>query len=403
MRNVAIINTCDWGSTGKIAFGLQSNLKSAGYTAIVCYGRGERDNTEDRFCFDSKTEVYLHALKNKLIGRQGTGSTMATKRLISRLKSMNIDTVYAINLHGYYLNEELFLNYIAEEDITLVYIMADESAFLGKCTYRSGCTNVVNGCKNCPQTNGLGKIIQPDSAERSFMVKKDAYSKIKKSAFMGPQFVIDAAQESPLLKGQNLVPLDEAIDTTFYSPKDTSALKMELGIADDKVVLVCVAPMSYERKGVRYFIETARALENKDKYVFVHVGYNVKDRTNLPSNLIALDPIYDQERLSFFYSLADLFIFPSLHDTMPNACLEALSAGSPLLCFNTSGMPYMMDDTVGYLVEPRNVEQMVEVVLQTEKKTDEIVKACREYALKRYDNRVYAKKLIDIAIQIENN
>lgn len=63
----------------------------------------------------------------------------------------------------------------------------------------------------------------------------------------------------------------------------------------------------------------------------------------------------------------------------------------------------MMDDTVGYLVEPRNVEQMVEVVLQTEKKTDEIVKACREYALKRYDNRVYAKKLIDIAIQIENN
>lgn len=396
MRNVAIINICDWGSTGKIAFGLLNNFQQHGYKALFCYGRGKRLKSKSLFKFNFAIEVYLHYFLYRLTGRQCIGSRFATKRLIRRLKQEEVDTIYAINLHGYYLNEEIFLKYIAGNDIRLIYIMADESPFVGMCTYHHSCENYKIRCVNCPRKKGLSKYIQPKSAEFAYSIKDRYYSLIRKAYFVAPEFVINKARKSPLMFGKNLGILDEAIDTDFFSPKDTTSLRKELSIDDSKIVVVCIAPLSLERKGVRYFIEAARKLENDDRFVFLHVGYDKSDRTGLPGNLKVFSPIYDQNRLSLFYSIADLFVFPSTNDTMPNACLEALSSGSPLLCFNISGMPYILDETVGTLVEARNVGQMVEVIKKTTKKTPEIINCCREYALKRYNNKEYAAKLIQI-------
>lgn len=396
MKNIAIINTNDWGSTGKIAFGLLDNFKQRGYKAIFCYGRGKRTKSEPTFKFNFDIEVYIHYFLYRLTGRQCIGSRFATKRLIRRLKQESIDTIYAINLHGYYLNEELFLKYIAENDIRLVYIMADESPFLGMCTYHHSCENYKNRCVNCPRKKGWTKVIQPKSAEMAYDIKERYYTAIEHSCFVAPEFVINKAVKSPLMFGKKLEILDEAIDTDFFSPKDTTSLRKELSIEESKIVIVCVAPLSYTRKGVCYFIEAARKLEHDDRFVFLHVGYDRSDRTGLPKNLQVFSPIYDQSRLSLFYSIADLFVFPSTNDTMPNACLEALSSGSPLLCFDISGMPYILDETVGTLVEARNVDQMVEVISRTPHKSQETINRCREYALKRYNNKEYAAKLIQI-------
>lgn len=88
---------------------------------------------------------------------------------------------------------------------------------------------------------------------------------------------------------------------------------------------------------------------------------------------------------------------------MPNACLEALACGTPLLCFNTSGMPYMADETVMTLVEPENVDQMVGVIKKTKKKDETIINTCRNYALKRFDNQKYFERLVSIMKSMRNN
>ena len=187
--------------------------------------------------------------------------------------------------------------------------------------------------------------------------------------------------------------MDEAIDVKVNTPKVTTSLRRELGIKDEQIVIGCVAPFSYPRKGVKYLVEAARRLENDSRFVFVQVGYDVKDKSGLPKNYIPIGYVSNQEVLTQYYSLADLFVFPSLLDTMPNACLEALSCGSPLLCFNISGMPYMADDTVMTLVESMNVDQMVEVIKNTKRKTRETIDACRNYAIKRFDSQKYYEKL----------
>ena len=110
-------------------------------------------------------------------------------------------------------------------------------------------------------------------------------------------------------------------------------------------------------------------------------------------NYIPIGYVYDQNELTEYYSLGDLFVFPSLVDAMPNTCIEALACGSPLLLFNTSGMPYLADDTVAYYVEPKNVDQMEDVVKNIVKKDESRIKQCRDYACKRYDKKTYFENL----------
>lgn len=395
-NNIAIINTCDWGSTGKIAIGLLNYLKKQGKNAVFYYGRGGKGNSKDIINYCYKVEVWMHYLHARLTGLINSASFWATKRLIKQMRNRNIDSLFIINLHGYYLNEKIFWNYLVQDNINVVYIMADEYAFLGNCTYREGCERFKDNCRDCPNKTVLQKMFFKGRSEYAFLLKKQTYGMIKKIAFVAPEFVINSAKESPLLINQKLCVVDEAIDVKINRPRNTADLRKQLGIDEDKIIIACVAPYSYSRKGVRFFIEAARRLEKDNRFIFVQVGFDNKDTSILPSNYIPIGYISNQDLLTHYYSLADMFVFPSLQDTMPNACLEALACGTPLLCFNTSGMPYMADETVMTLVEPRDVDQMVSVIINTPKKSQEIISRCRQYAMKRYDNQKYFKKLVDI-------
>ena len=400
MKNIAIVNSVSDRSTGKISSGLQVYLNNNGYNAFLCYGHGEKIEGHNKYRIDFPVEHYFHAFMTRLFGKQGAYSIFATKRLIKFLEEKEIDTVFGVGLHGYYLNEKMFFDYIIEKNLKFIYVMTEEYAYLGKCGYSDGCLNYLDGCGHCPQLKEYPKSLFFDRTAQMYKIKKYAYENMKKAVFVGPKYTIEAGKKSPLLNGCNLAVVDEAIDTTFYSPRDTKSIRDELKIADEKIVILCIAPSSYPRKGTRYFLELARSFEGDDRFVFVHVGFTNK-KEGLPTNFIPVRYISDQNKLAEFYSLGDLFVFPSLLDTMPNACLEALSCGTPLLCFDISGMSYLGPERIVKLVDAESVEQLKRVVSGTKKKDAEISQECREYALARYDNRFYYSKLVEAATTLD--
>lgn len=388
----AIINTCDFGSTGKIAVGLHTYLLRKGEQNLLCYGHGADRNDNERYKFCHYLDIAVHKINNVLTGSLCCASVLATYRLIKRLRDRKVTEVYLLNLHGLYLNERILFDYLVKDNIKVVYIMADESAFLGNCFYRNGCDKYKTECHNCHLLKPWQKIIKPEAAHKAYTIKRNAYKKMR-AVYVAPEYVILSAKESPLLDGCNTEIIDEAIDVSINSPKDTTALRKELGIPDDKIIIGCVAPFMDPRKGVKYYLEAAKRLENDNRFVFVQVGYNAPSKDGLPKNYIPIGYIINQETLVQYYNLADLFVFPSLDDTMPNVCLEALASGTPLLCFDISGMPYIGDESVMTLVEAENVDQMVEVILKTTPKTQATINTCRNYALSRYDNQKYCEKL----------
>lgn len=400
-NRIAIINSVADKSTGKIACGLLKYFKKRGVSVIFCYGHGKLIRQDDLYRIDSELEHYYHAFMCRLTGFQGGFSYFATKRLIALLKKRKINVIYGIGLHGYYLNEKLFWDYIIEDNITFIYVMTEEYPFLGKCGYSNGCKNYLNGCGNCPQLREYPKSWFCDKTRQIYQIKKHAYSKMKHAVFVGPEYTIIAGQKSPLLKKMRTAIIDEAVDTDFYYPRNINSLKEKLGIDKEKIVLVCVAPSENERKGTKYFVELAKRFENDKRFIFVQVGYTALKK-GLPKNFIPIGYITDQDILANYYSLGDLFVFPSLLDTMPNACLEALACGTPLLCFNISGMPYLGNSEVLTLVEAKNIDQLFQIVNKMKRKNDNIIKTCRDYAVKRYSSKDYFSKLDMILKDIKN-
>lgn len=395
MKNIAIINVMNIKSTGKIALNLLNQLTDKGYNVTFFYGRGEKSDDPRQIRFESHFEVLVHAFLSRLTGLQGFFSCLATRRLIKEMKKRNIDTVILLNPHGYYLNERLFYSFVENYNLRLVYIIPDEYAYMGNCSGRATCERWKTDRGKCPNIHRYPNSWLFDTCPFVMRIKEKNYKRLKRAKFIGPEFVINNLKQSYLGQFMSTAILDEAIDIDLYQPRDASKLRQELGINEDKVVILCIAP---PYKNIGDFKCVAEHFKNEDKYVFIHVG---KDDTVTQGNYIHVNFVKENSDLAVYYSMADLFLFPSLADTMSNACLEALACGTPLLTFNISGMPYLMDSSVGTMVEPGNVEQLVKIVEKTEKKTPEMTKRCRRYAEERYDMNNYADKLLGIAKSIK--
>jgi len=59
---------------------------------------------------------------------------------------------------------------------------------------------------------------------------------------------------------------------------------------------------------------------------------------------------------------SDLFVYPSHHDASPLAPAEALLAGVPVIATNIGGIPEVIDDSCGILVEPGNPHQLASAI-----------------------------------------
>ena len=193
--------------------------------------------------------------------------------------------------------------------------------------------------------------------------------------------------------------INTGIDTDYYHPVETSSLKEKLGIAEDKIVLINVAMFSTTRKGVEYFIEAAKALENDQRFVFVNIGYD-GPMNILPNNYIAVPYVEDQEQLREYYSMADAYICTSTMDALPNACVSAMSCGTPIVGFPVSGIPYLADEPVLHTLDRVGAEPITEYLKLTGKKTPELSDMCRKYAVDNYSFNDFADKLLNAALDL---
>ena len=96
MKNIAIINNVDFGSTGQISLNLHRNLLAKGYRSYFCYGRGASPTNSSMKKIGSFLSVNIHALMVRMTGRQGFYSSSSTTKLLRFFSKANIDTIYIV-------------------------------------------------------------------------------------------------------------------------------------------------------------------------------------------------------------------------------------------------------------------------------------------------------------------
>lgn len=382
------------GSTGKNVDANYRDLKARGHEVKVFYGTRKQDVKDRNFIYiGSRIATHIHYKLSKYFGLQGSLSILPTLRMIHILKKFKPDIIWVNGIHGYYLCEPLFWKYVKLSKIWVVYGMPDEYGFVGKCCSAGECDKYKTECNNCPQLSNYPESKYIDNSKRIFRMKKRAYAGISNLIFRSAPYVISRAKQSALTTGKYFCETDSSVDVTntFYY-RGNNELREELCIPEKHRIVLSCAPYYDELKGVKYFYEAAKLLK-EEEITFINVGYAGPNNRHLEIDTeglkyIVIPYIADQNRLAEFYSIADVYVCTSIVDAMPNACLEALGCGTPILGFNISGVPFVADDAHGKFIEPCKAEVLAEEIMNHPKKTLETIQSCHNYALQRFDRSV---------------
>ena len=346
MKTIVQINSHINGSTGKIMCSIADEAIKQGYYTYNFFGRGEPKVDGRDIKFASKLSIYFHALIGRL-GFNGHGSYFATKRLIKQLKSINPDIIHLHNVHGYYINIKLLFNYLKNDyKGKIIWTLHDCWSFTGHCAYFDfvNCNKWAVRCSNCPQLNHYPKTLL-DTTKYEFEFKKKLFSNLNNFYLVTPSLWLSKLVKKSYLRNYDINVINYGIDTEifrFYSKTETEELYDKYNLPGDKKIILGVANVWEERKGLKDFIELASVLDNK--YQIVLVGIDDKNKANLPHNIISISRTDNQIELAKLYSISYVFYNPTYEDNFPTVNLESISCGTPVITYNTGGSPEIIGE-----------------------------------------------------------
>ena len=290
----------------------------------------------------------------------------------------------------------------------IVWTMHDMWAFTGGCHYAGTCDHFMNQCGDC---YFLRNPNQYDISHSGWLRKQDMYMAAKNISFVScSNWLGSVAKQSALLKGASVQTIPNPIDTELFSPQDKAAARAKWGISPSaKIILFGAANINDRRKGITYLVEALHHLKNnypQDTPVeMVIFGKNKHfDTGTLPFQVHQLNIITSPADLAEIYSIADVYVSPSIEDNLPNTIMEAMACGTPCVAFNTGGIPDMIDHRQnGYLAEFKSATDLAAGLNEVLNLPDEaFATAARDKVLRDFNNTKVAGQYISLYQSILN-
>ena len=194
------------------------------------------------------------------------------------------------------------------------------------------------------------------------------------------------------------------LDTSVFEPRTNLRLREELGISQDRAVLIfgALGATSDSRKGGDLLEGVLEELAHRNFEGDIIV-FGDQDSAQIRSygfRLIRLGSVCDDTRLAEIYSLGDVFLFPSREETFGQTASEALACGTPVVGFRAAGQASVFRHKEhGYQATPFSVFDMangVEWIISEERRGRLWQAECREFALKEYSLARYASRHYDL-------
>lgn len=350
---VYIINA-NWGKGGPggIAADLYAVLEKNGHSCRFAYARGITPTNINAFKFSSKPEVYIHALSARLFDNAGFMSHLATKALIKDIESFSPDIISIHNPLGYTIHIKILMDYIRSRAIPTCWTLHDCWLFTGHCT-TDICPQLNAGCGHCPHKKDFPTSWFFDFSRNNLRKKEKFFSNIKNLSFVAPSDWIANLAKKSYLKNNKIFTINNGIDLGEFTPIESN-LRNQFKL-NGKCVILSVASVWSKRKGGTYIYQLSEMMD--DRYAFVMIGRNSDRDLKENQRIIHIEYTGSRKELAQWYTLADIFINPTLGDNFPTVNLEALACGTPIVTFDTGGSGEMVG-TCGTVVPQGNIHAL---------------------------------------------
>ena len=327
MKYLFINSVAGVGSTGRIAADKCRELMREGHDCVLAYGRtcGNCDDiTTVRIGGD--LDFKIHGVMNRIFDNHGFNSAAATKRFLKWVRDYDPDVIWLHNIHGYYIHVGLLFEYLRFSGKKIIWTLHDCWSFTGHCAYFDyvGCSKWKTGCEKCPQKKNYPASLLVDGSRENYESKKYHFTGIPNLTLQVPSQWLADRVRAGFLGEYPVEVVYNTVNREVFRP--TPSDFREKHDLRDKRILLGVANIWEERKGLKDFVALAKLLD--DRYKIVLVGLTPEQSRNLPSNMLCLPRTDNICQLVEIYSAADYYINPSVEETFGMTTLEALYCGT---------------------------------------------------------------------------
>lgn len=164
-----------------------------------------------------------------------------------------------------------------------------------------------------------------------------------------------------LTDGINCIVLPNSVDNNLFRKLNKKECRETLGFPQDDFIVAFVGYFTH-RKGSRRVSDAITMLHDEHvKSVFI--GRN-NDGEDVEPNCegILFKGSMDHEKIPAYLSAADVFVLPTRAEGCPNAVVEALACGLPVVSSDRKFNYDVCDETNSILVEPDDVEAISQAI-----------------------------------------
>lgn len=362
MKVLMINCVCGIRSTGRICTDLSEILENCGHECRIVFGRENVPEKYQRIAvkLERSIDIKINALKARLFDNEGFNAKKETRKLIEYIEEYKPDIIHLHNLHGYYLNIELLLKYLAESEIPVVYTMHDCWAVTGHCAHFTNikCEKWKNGCFKCAIKKEYPSSFLMDSSKENWEKKRVLFQKLKNIKIVTPSVWLADVLKQSYLKDKPIVVIPNGVDMVVFQPTE-SVFRKKYKL-ENKHIVLGVATAWSERKGLKEFIHLPEELD--DSYQVVLVGLTQNQIQKLPDDIIGIERTNSIQELAGLYTTADVFVNAGQEETMGLTTVEAMACGTPVVVSNLTAVPEVVDSDGGIIFTDYSVECMAEKI-----------------------------------------
>ena len=368
---VALLNTIyKKRSTGRICSDFIAYSKQFDdIEAKMFFGFGGQED-EDSIRLDSDREAWNHLYLTRWFDSHAHHSKKATKKLLRCLDEFKPDILFVHNMHGYYLDMEMFTNYIKANNIPTIFVLHDCWLFTGHCAYfdASGCNKWQSHCKNCPSLKEYPRSFILDRSKHNFDWKVNCFKDMKNVTFVGPCHWMADLFKLSHLKEHPIKVINNGIELGTFN-KHESDFRQKHNLEGKKIILA-LAYIWEERKGLKDILELEKHLDDNERLVVIG---SLQSKVKFSDKVIYLERTNDVNELADIYCACDVFFNPTYEDNYPTTILEALACKLPVITYDTGGSGEQVDKH--YLVKKGDIETAIKLIKEEKYTTDYVFPA----------------------------
>lgn len=313
-----------------------------------------------------------------------------------KLVAINKIDMDIIHLH-WVQGEMLSIAEIGKINKPIVWTLHDMWAFCGAEHYTQGKRYISGYYKdNCPLY------------EKRFDLNRWVWNK-KKKHWKEPIHIITPShwlatcvKESALMCDWPVSVIPNAIDTDCWQPIEKIEARQLLNLPHNKKLLLfgAMGGGNDPRKGFDLLLLALQQIkDNRREIELVVFGQLApKNPPDLGFKVHYMGHLHDDISLRLLYSAADIMLIPSRQDNLPNTGVESLACGTPIVAFNTCGLPDIVRHReTGYLAnafETDDFSNGILWVLEDKERQKYLSRNARQYAVENFSYRVVAEKYL---------